>query len=308
METRYKVSAIYKFVVLDRIEELRGLLLHAMQDNGIRGTLLLAGEGINGTIAGDCEHIDRFMTFLRSDPRFKDIQSKDSYCDSMPFHRTKVKIKKEIVTMGVEDIDPNSLVGTYVEPEQWNDLLRDPGVTVIDTRNKYEVGIGTFQNAINPETDCFQEFPEYVDSHLDPKRHQKVAMYCTGGIRCEKATAYLKQKGYENVYHLKGGILKYLEQVPPDESMWEGECFVFDRRVAVGQGLVQGIHDLCYACRYPVSEEEKRQDTYVKGVSCPHCYHKITDEQRKRFQERQKQVELAVDRGDIHIGQRSADS
>ncbi len=298
------VCAIYKFVALDHVGALRESLLTAMQDNGIRGTLLLASEGINGTVAGTREGIDRLLAHIGSDPRLEGFRAKESYCDEVPFHRTKVKLKNEIVTMGVRGIDPNNLVGTYVKPKDWNALISDSSVTTIDTRNQYEVGIGTFQNAVNPRTDSFCQFPDYVNKHLDPARHKRVAMFCTGGIRCEKATAYLKGQGFDHVYHLQGGILNYLHEVPEPESLWRGECFVFDRRVAVTHGLKQGRYDLCYACRYPISEDDKKQGTYTKGVSCPRCYDQTTAPQRKRFQDRQTQVQLAQARGEQHIGHR----
>ena len=299
---RYVVCAIYKFVVLDHYKALREPLLVAMQANGIRGTLLLASEGINGTVAGTRQGIDRLLAHLEADLSLAGFSVKESYCDKIPFHRTKVKLKNEIVTMGVAGVDPNQVVGTYVKPKDWNALITDPAVTTIDTRNQYEVGIGTFRGAVDPGTGSFTQFPDYVKKHLDPDQHKRVAMFCTGGIRCEKATAYLKGQGFDHVYHLQGGILNYLRDVPESESLWQGECFVFDRRVAVTHGLKQGRYDLCYGCRYPISEEDKQQETYVKGVSCPRCYDQITAEQRKRFQDRQAQVQLAQARGEQHIG------
>ena len=220
----------------------------------------------------------------------------------MPFYRTKVKLKKEIVTMGVEGIDPREVVGTYVKPTDWNALISDPEVVLVDTRNDYEVQIGTFEGALNPNTETFREFPEYVANNLDPEKNKKVAMFCTGGIRCEKSTAYLKEQGFEEVYHLEGGILKYLEEVPEQETMWQGECFVFDNRVAVNHSLEKGQYDQCHACRMPITEQEMQSEQYEKGISCPHCFDKVTDEQRARFAERQRQVELAKERGEDHIG------
>jgi len=299
---RYVVCAIYKFVALDHYKTLREPLLAAMQGNGIRGTLLLAREGINGTVAGTREGIDHLLVHIGADPHLEGFHAKESYCDEIPFRRTKVKLKNEIVTMRVQDIDPNKVVGTYVKPKDWNALISDPDVTTIDTRNQYEVRIGTFQNATNPHTDSFCEFPDYVKKYLDPARHKRVAMFCTGGIRCEKATAYLKGQGFDHVYHLEGGILNYLRDVPQAESLWRGECFVFDRRVAVTHGLKQGRYELCYACRCPISEDDKKQDTYMKGVRCPRCCDQTTAEQRKRFQDRQVQVQLAQARGEQHIG------
>ncbi|MCB1672422.1 MAG: rhodanese-related sulfurtransferase, partial [Pseudomonadales bacterium] len=236
-------------------------------------------------------------------PRFAAIDVKESLAEENPFYRTKVKLKKEIVTMGVEDIDPNYIVGTYVEPRDWNRLIADPDVTLIDTRNHYEYQIGTFQGAINPATETFREFPGYVSENLDPSRQRKVAMFCTGGIRCEKSTAYLKQLGFDEVYHLKGGILKYLEEVPASESLWQGECFVFDNRVTVNHDLEKGQYDQCHACRMPIDETDKQSEHYQKGVSCPHCYDRHSRQQVKRFAERERQVQLARKRGEAHIGQ-----
>ena len=296
------VSALYKFATLNNFTELRKPLLKLMEEHQVKGTLLLAKEGINGTIAGERKGIDALIAWLRSDPRLADIQSKESYEQEMPFYRSKVKLKKEIVTMGVDSIDPKKIVGTYVKPQDWNALISDPDVLLIDTRNDYEVQIGGFKNAINPATDTFREFPDYVKQHLGPAKHKKVAMYCTGGIRCEKSTAYLKDQGFDNVYHLQGGVLKYLEEVPVEQSLWQGECFVFDNRVAVNHDLEKGQYDQCYACRYPITEAEKNSEHYQKGVSCPHCYDKVNEKQRQRFAEREKQVQLAKQRGEEHIG------
>jgi len=299
---RYRVCALYKFVHLDNFEDLRQSLLDCMMKHHVRGTLLLAHEGINGTIAGSHQGTDAVLDWLNADSRLNPIDFKESFHEKMPFHRSKVKLKKEIVTMGIEDIDPTRSAGTYVAAKDWNALISDPDVTLIDTRNNYEYEIGTFQNAINPDTESFREFPSYAETNLDPKQHKKVAMFCTGGIRCEKSTAYMKQQGFEEVYHLQGGILKYLEEVPPEESLWKGECFVFDDRVAVNHKLEKGQYDQCHACRYPITEEDKRSDKYRQGVSCPRCYDELTEEQRARFAEREKQVQLAKKRGEEHIG------
>ncbi|WP_428352958.1 rhodanese-related sulfurtransferase [Methyloprofundus sp.] len=296
------VSALYKFATLEDYTALRKPLLQLMEAHQVKGTLLLAKEGINGTIAGDRKGIDSVMAWLRSDPRLAGLESKESYELDMPFYRSKVKLKKEIVTMGVASIDPKKIVGTYVKPQDWNALISDPEVFLIDTRNDYEVQIGSFKNAINPATETFREFPEYVKQHMDPAKHKKVAMYCTGGIRCEKSTAYLKEQGFDDVYHLQGGVLKYLEEVPVEKSLWEGECFVFDNRVAVNHDLEKGQYDQCYACRYPITEDDKQSEHYEKGVSCPHCYNKVSEQQRQRFAEREKQVQLAKQRGEEHIG------
>ena len=296
------VAALYRFATLPDFEALRDPLYELMIEHEVRGTLLLAKEGINGTIAGSRQGIDRIMGWLKSDPRFADLEAKESYVDTPPFYRTKVKLKKEIVTMGVEGIDPNDIVGTYVEPADWNALIADPEVLVLDTRNKYEVDIGSFENAINPETESFRELPAYVEKHLDPVKHKKVAMFCTGGIRCEKSTAFLKQQGFSEVYHLKGGILKYLEEVPETESKWRGECFVFDNRVTVNHQLEKGQYDQCHACRRPITEDDKQSPHYKKGVSCHHCYQSHSVQQRQRYQERERQIELAKHRGEAHMG------
>ena len=296
------VAALYRFVTLDDYREMREPLLDVCRKAGIRGTLLLAGEGINGTIAGSREGIDAVMHYLRSDPRLAQLEHKESFDSRMPFHRMKVKLKREIVTMGVPGIDPNKVVGTYVEPAGWNALVEDPEVLLLDTRNSYECDIGTFRGALDPHTENFREFPEFVRSHLDPRKHRKVAMFCTGGIRCEKASAFMLQEGFEEVYHLRGGILKYLEEVPPEQSTWEGECFVFDSRVAVDHALDKGQYDQCYGCRHPITERDKQSGLYEKGVCCPHCFNRQTPEQQARFRERQKQVELARERGEEHVG------
>jgi UPF0176 protein len=293
---------MYKFVRLENYQEMRHPLQKVMEDNGVKGTLLLANEGINGTVAGSREGIDALLAWLKSDERLADISFKESFDDEMPFYRTKVKLKKEIVTMGVEGIDPRHVVGTYVKPKDWNALISDPDVVLVDTRNDYEIEIGTFEGAVNPNTETFREFPEYVAKNLDNTKHKKVAMFCTGGIRCEKSTAYMKEQGFEEVYHLEGGILKYLEEVPKEETMWQGECFVFDNRVAVNHDLEKGSYDQCHACRLPITEEDKMSDKYEKGISCPHCFDSVTDEQRARFAERQRQIELAKQRGEEHIG------
>ena len=297
----YICAALYKFVELDNYEDLRQPLLDVMLANQVKGTLLLAREGINGTICGTRPQLDEVLAHLRTDPRLTDIDHKESPSDGQAFYRTKVKLKKEIVTMGVEWIDPKKTVGQYIEAKDWNALISDPEVLLVDTRNDYEYAVGTFAGAINPNTETFREFPKYVEKNLDKTKHKKVAMFCTGGIRCEKSTAYLNELGFENVYHLKGGILKYLEEVPAEESMWQGECFVFDQRVTVKHGLEQGTYDQCYACRMPITEAEKLSEHYAKGVSCPHCHDKATAEQRARFMEREKQMQLAKARGEQHI-------
>ena len=302
------ITALYHFVILDNYKEIRQPLLNLMLENDIKGTLLLAHEGVNGTIAGSQQSTNKLLQWLKSDPRLSELRYKSSYDNSMPFYRTRVKLKKEIVTMGVQGIDPNHVVGTYVKPEDWNALISDPDVVLIDTRNAYETSIGTFKNAIDPVTETFREFPDYVKNTLNPNKHKKVAMFCTGGIRCEKSTAYLKEQGFDEVYHLQGGILKYLEEVPQQDSLWQGECFVFDNRVSVNHSLEKGSYDQCHACRLPITDEDKKSSTYIQGVSCPHCYNKKTDAQRKRFSEREKQVQLARVRGEEHIGSAAVDA
>ncbi|MGC6441448.1 MAG: rhodanese-related sulfurtransferase [Rubripirellula sp.] len=285
------VAALYRFTPLDDYATLKEPIESTMVRLGVKGSLLLAKEGINGTIAAHREGIDGILAYLRQDDRLSELDVKESYCDEMPFKRARVRLKKEIVTMGVEGIDPLKTVGTYVDPKDWNTLLNDPDVTLVDTRNDYEYAIGTFKGAMNPETHTFREFPEYVENNLDPEKHRKVAMFCTGGIRCEKSTALLKGMGFEEVYHLRGGILKYLEEVEPSESLWEGDCFVFDGRVSVGHGLEEGEHIMCFGCGWPVTKEQQQSEQFVAGVQCPHCADSITDQQRSRFAERQRQHE-----------------
>ncbi|MEM8660993.1 MAG: rhodanese-related sulfurtransferase [Pseudomonadota bacterium] len=298
----YIVAALYKFVDLENYREIREPLLDVCTQAGVKGTLLLAAEGINGTIAGSRTGIDTTLAYLRSHPRLADLEHKESVDDHLPFHRMKVKLKKEIVTMGVPGINPNRLVGTYVAPKDWNALVNDPEVLLIDTRNEYEHGIGSFRGAIDPQTTNFRDFPKYVREHLDPSVHKKVAMFCTGGIRCEKASAFMLQEGFSEVYHLQGGILKYLEEVPEQESTWKGECFVFDNRVAVDHQLAKGQYDQCYGCRHPITEQDKQSPHYQQGVSCPRCYDSLTESQLSSFRERQKQMELAKSRGETHLG------
>lgn len=285
------VAALYRFVALPDFESLRPGIENVLKETGVRGSLLLATEGINGTIAGSRAGIDQVLAYLNNIEQFDPLEVKESFCAEQPFRRTRVKLKREIVTMGVEGIDPNDSVGTYVDPVDWNDLISDPDVILIDTRNEYEVAIGTFEGATNPHTDSFREFPDYVDKNLDPTKQKKVAMFCTGGIRCEKSTALLKQKGFEEVYHLKGGILKYLEKVPEEKSKWQGDCFVFDQRVSVQHGLVEGEHVMCYACGWAVSKAERQHPDYEAGVHCPNCKHEISEERKRRFAERQSMWE-----------------
>ncbi len=296
------VAALYKFVRLPDYQALAPKLKDFCDLQDIKGTLLLAEEGINGTVSGTRSAIDALVSYLTADERFAGLSYKESFYEDKPFYRMKVKLKKEIVTMGVEGIDPQKIVGTYVKPQDWNALISDPEVVVIDTRNDYEFNIGTFERALNPVTETFRQFPAYVAENLDPAKHKKVAMFCTGGIRCEKSTAYMKEQGFDEVYHLEGGILKYLEEVPEEESLWRGECFVFDNRVAVNHKLEKGIYDQCHGCRHPITEEDKLSPEYMPGVSCPRCYSQLSEEQKQRFTERQKQIELAKSRNEAHIG------
>ncbi len=300
------VCALYKFVALPNFPDLRQPLLNIMLQQKVRGTLLLAHEGINGTIAGSRKGIDFVLNWLRRDPRLAEIDTKESYTEKTPFLRSKVKLKKEIVTMGVENIDPRRSVGTYIDPTDWNALISDPEVVLIDTRNDYEFKVGSFQNAINPNTETFREFPEYVNKNLDKQKHKKVAMFCTGGIRCEKSTAYLKEQGFDQVFHLKGGILNYLAKVPQEQSLWQGECFVFDDRVTVDHQLQKGNYDQCFACRLPITDADKQSEHYEQGVSCPYCYDKVSAERKQRFAEREKQMRLAEIRGEAHMGMEAA--
>jgi len=300
----YRVAALYKFVSLPDYMRLREPLQNMCDLLGIKGTLLLAEEGLNGTIAGIDFVISEIIEFLRADPRLSDLDVKYSSAEDMPFYRMKVRLKREIVTMGVDGVDPNKTVGTYVDPSDWNALISDPDTILIDTRNDYEVGIGTFQGALNPNTKTFREFPDWVESNRDSINKPKVAMFCTGGIRCEKASSFMLENGFDDVYHLKGGILKYLETQPKSQSLWEGDCFVFDQRVAVTHGLEESEYDQCFACRRPITEDEKQRPEYEKGVSCHHCHHEMTEAQKAAFAERQKQIALAKKRGETHIGRK----
>ena len=306
MQDAYLTTAMYHFVSLPHFEKLREPLLNFCVSKNIKGTLLLAYEGINGTLAGPEKSILELLNYLKTDPlfegNFKGLGHKESWSDKHPFYRMKVKLKKEIVTLGIPGVSPTKVVGKYVKPQDWNTIISDPEVVLIDTRNDYEYTIGSFKNAINPKTNTFREFPEYVKTHFDPKKHKKVAMFCTGGIRCEKASSYMMNEGFNEVYHLEGGILKYLEEVKPEESLWQGECFVFDQRVAIKHGLEVGEYDQCYACRYPLSADDMKSEKYTPGISCAHCYNQHTPEKLKALTERQKQVILAKERGAEHIG------
>ena len=301
------VAALYHFARIDTPASLRQPLLDLCLEEGIRGTLLLAEEGVNGTIAGPADGIEKVIAHLRGWPGFADIEVKYSTASSAGFLRMKVRLKSEIVTMGKPGIDPARDTGTYVDPKDWNDLISRKDVMVIDTRNDYEIRIGQFRGAVDPETSSFRAFPDWADALAEnPDKPKAVAMYCTGGIRCEKASAYMKQIGFEEVYHLKGGILKYLEDIPAEDSLWQGECFVFDDRVALKHGLAMGDHSLCHACKQPLTPEERLTPAFEEGVSCLHCIDTTSPEQRQRFRERQKQISLARSRGEEHLGENAA--
>jgi UPF0176 protein len=302
----YTVAALYKFAAFDDPAALRGPLLTAAQAAKIRGTILLAREGINGTIAGDAAGIAAVLDHIRALPGCDDLDVKYSTATAMPFQRLKVRVKKEIVTLGVPGIDPARDVGDYVAPGDWNAVITDPDTVVIDTRNDYEVAIGSFAGAVDPGTRSFGEFPDWFAAHRDELAGKRIAMFCTGGIRCEKSTAFVRAQGFDDVVHLKGGILAYLEQVEAQDSRWQGECFVFDERVSVGHGLAQGNHALCRACRMPVSPEEQQSAQFVEGLQCPHCADARTDADRARYAERHRQVLLAEARGYAHLGEDAA--
>lgn len=295
------VAALYHFTRFDDPAALRGPLLDLCLAQGIKGSLLLAREGVNGTIAGSRESIDAVLAHLRALPGCAGLEHKESTAETMPFGRMKVKLKREIVTMGQPDVDPLARVGSYLNPAEWNALLDSPDVAVIDTRNDYEVSIGTFEGAVDPDIRTFREFPEWWEANRARFQGKRIAMFCTGGIRCEKSTNYLLGQGINEVFHLKGGILKYLEDMPPDQSKWNGECYVFDGRVSVGHGLVPGPYDSCHACRRPLSPADKQHPDYERGCQCHHCKSEYTDADRDRFRMRQRQMDLADARGERHF-------
>ena len=312
----FLTAALYKFVELPDFAALQAPLLACCEANGVKGTLLLASEGINGTIAGLPEGVHAVLAWLRADPRLAALEHKEAWAEHLPFYRMKVRLKREIVTMGVPEVHPALMAGQYVRPQDWNQLIADPNVVLIDTRNDYEVSIGSFKGAINPATHSFSELPGWVEQQMaeggklaatDGKK-PRVAMFCTGGIRCEKSTALMRSKGFDEVYHLEGGILKYLETVPEAQTRWEGECFVFDERVSVGHGLAKGDFSLCRSCRDPLSAEDRQSPLYELGVSCAHCHGRTTEAQKKGYRERQRQVELAEARQQAHIGVRQPGS
>ena len=300
------VAAFYHFTALQDIAAIKPVLEQVCRNAGICGTILLAREGINGTVSASQSGIQKLFSWFARQDAFSAIQAKFSFAEKPAFHRMKVRLKKEIVTMGEPDIDPRGCVGTYVKPQDWNALIADPDTLVIDTRNDYEVAIGSFAGAVNPKTTAFREFPGWVKDHLDVlpdnQKPKKIAMFCTGGIRCEKATSYLVDKGYDNVFHLEGGILKYLETMPADDSTWQGDCFVFDQRVSVKHGLAPGDYDMCHACRMPLTADEMQLPQYEPGVSCPKCHGTRETNELERFRERHRQMQLARQRGEKHIG------
>ena len=293
------VAAFYKFVDWDDFKALKPSLAKVCSKARTVGTILLAPEGINGTISGTAQGIQTVLEFLWDDQRLVDLTPKYSTATGKTFKRMKIKIKKEIVSMGKAEIKPAKATGTYIPPASWNKVISDPETVVVDARNYYEHSVGTFTNSIQPNTKSFREFPEWVDQELKPmmkKKTKKIAMFCTGGIRCEKASSYLLQEGFKEVLQLQGGIQKYLQEVKPEESLWQGECFVFDDRVSLQHGLIEGNFDMCHACRMPIDENDKAGEYYIEGVSCPHCYNLHSEERKERFAERQKQIELAKQR------------
>ncbi|WP_170360474.1 oxygen-dependent tRNA uridine(34) hydroxylase TrhO [Ruegeria arenilitoris] len=298
----YTIAALYHFTRFADPDALRAPLLELCRAQSVKGTLLLAHEGINGTIAGPRAGIDAALAHIRALPGCADLEWKEATASQPPFGKMKVRLKKEIVTMGQPDVDPRARTGHYVEPQDWNDLIRSDDVVVIDTRNDYEVSIGTFDGAIDPKTASFRDFPTWWEQNRHRFHNKRVAMFCTGGIRCEKSTNYLLGQGVEDVYHLKGGILRYLEEVPPEDSTWKGECFVFDNRVSVGHGLAEGPHQLCHGCRRPILPQDMERPEYEHGVSCHQCIHETSEADKARFRERQKQITLARARGEEHIG------
>ena len=302
---KYIISTFYKFLVLENYKELKIKFDKSLSKTNIKGTILLANEGVNGTIAGSESDLKKFFIYMDKFSQFKDITPKFSSSNKNPFLRMKVRLKKEIVTIGIPDVSPSNLVGKYLNVEEWNEFLNESDSMIIDTRNDYEVSIGTFKNSINPKIKSFRNFPNWVQKNLIDKKvskKSKIGMFCTGGIRCEKSTSYLKKLGFDNVFHLDGGILKYLENVKSDENEWKGECFVFDYRVSLNDSLEKGEYDMCYACRMPLNKENKKNKHYVKGQSCEYCYDQTTIKQKKRFNEREKQIKLSKVRNLKHLG------
>ena len=305
----FQVAAFYKFITLSELKNLQSSFYQFLSTQKIKGTILLASEGINGTVAGSKAAIDEFKKFLNKNNLLSLSDFKVSGSDKDPFPRLKVKIKNEIVSIGNDLANPQEIVGDYIEPKDWNNLISQEDVLVLDTRNTYEYSIGTFKNSVQPETTNFREFPEWVEQlqyTKDITKDQKIAMFCTGGIRCEKASSFMKAKGYKNVHHLRGGILSYMEKIDESESLWQGECFVFDDRVALNHRLEVGSFDMCHGCRMPITEEDKLSKKYQKGISCPNCFDNKSPEQKRRYAERQKQIDLAKERDQNHLGIKSS--
>ena len=300
------IISFYKFVTILNLEELKIQIENICSMFDTKGTILIAPEGINGTIEGSKNNIEKFLETLKNNKNFSDIIPKYSYSSKDSFNRMKVRLKKEIVTIGNTEVNPNKYIGKYIEPNDWNELISDPNTILIDTRNEYEVAIGTFKGAINPKTKSFRDLPNWIKNNLENKdddyKNKKIAMFCTGGIRCEKSTSYLVQKGFTNVSHLKGGILKYLENIPKKKSLWDGECFVFDQRVSVAEELKPGSYLMCHGCRMPLKPEDTKLKSYIHGVSCKYCHNKKSAESKKRYADRQKQINLALERGEKHMG------
>ena len=300
------IISFYKFVTILDLEKLKIQIENICSMFETKGTILIAPEGINGTIEGSKNNIKKFLETLKNNKHFSDIIPKYSYSSKDSFNRMKVRLKKEIVTIGNTEVNPNKYIGKYIEPNDWNELISDPNTILIDTRNEYEVAIGTFKGAINPKTKSFRDLPNWIKNNLenedDDYKNKKIAMFCTGGIRCEKSTSYLVQKGFTNVSHLKGGILKYLENIPKKKSLWDGECFVFDQRGSVAEELKPGSYLMCHGCRMPLKPEDTKLKSYIHGVSCKYCHNKKSAESKKRYADRQKQINLALERGEKHMG------
>ncbi len=301
---KQSILTFYKFVSFEDCRHWKSKLEERGRDLSILGTVILAKEGINATISGTSENVREFIRFLKQDERFSDLGTRESFSNRKTFYRLKIFLRDEIVTLGDPSVNPNDAVGEYVDPEDWNDLIRDPEVTLIDARNDYEVSLGTFEGALNPNTRTFRQWDAFVKENLDPMRHGKVAMFCTGGIRCEKASSHLLQNNFKKVYHLKGGILNYLEKISPRQSKWQGECFIFDHRVSVVHGLREGVSKICYGCRWPLSSEDLESPDYEEGVSCPQCHDSLTAEKKERLRERNRQVKMADERNLAHLGQK----
>jgi UPF0176 protein len=306
----YSIAALYKFLSIDDPNQLQLKIRKKFKQLNIYGTILVGNEGLNGTISGKENNLNKAIKYIKSINNFNNVDIKYSSSNVNPFVRLKIKLKKEIVTIGDESINPNEFVGDYVEPKDWNNLIQDKDTILIDTRNNYEYSIGTFKNSINPNTIKFREFPEWVKKQNftdEEKQNKKIAMFCTGGIRCEKASSMMIKDGFKKVNHLKGGILNYFEKINEEESLWEGECFVFDDRVAIKHDLSEGSYDMCHGCRMPITDKDKTSELYIKGVACPSCYNQTSDEQKSRYMNRQKQVDLAKKRNQKHIGPKDED-